>query len=154
MVMFILPKDCLGLDSNQADMLAERESFLPWLHALASSQGGRVQVREDESAAPRSFSAFELEGMGLWILHNHWTSVIGAVATAPIAGFAFAVNSPFERLEIPDFLRGWGPTIPSAADLHRELTDAHWPNVTLSSRTYADRFKPTKVSHVLFNYWD
>lgn len=152
--MFILPQGCLGFDSNQADKLAARERFLAWLHALASSQRGRVQVREDKSAAPRSFSAFELDGMGLWILHNHWTSVIGAVATAPFAGFAFAVDSSFERLEIPDFLRDWGPTIPSAADLNRELTDEHWRNVTLSGRTYADRFKPIKVSHVLFNYWD
>lgn len=152
--MYTLPKDCFGFDSSRSDMKRAKERFLPWLHALASAQDGRVTSREDEHVGHRSFCAFELDGMGLWILHNHWTSVVGAVTSRPSVGFAYAVDVRFVPVEVPDFLRGWGPIVPSAIDLNRELTDEHWQNVTLSGRTYADKFKPTRVSHVLFNYWD
>ena len=149
----MLPRNCMGFDCSKTDAREARDKFMPWLHSLANSFDVHVEVREEQSASIRSFSAFELEGLGLWILHNNWSSVVGAVAVAPAAWFAYAVDQPFEMLEIPNFLRGWGPLVPSAIDLNRNLTDEHWQEISLSDRRYADKFKPTRVSHVLFNYW-
>ncbi len=127
---------------------------MPWLHSLGNSFEGQVRVQELQSNVIRSFDAFELEGLGLWLLHNKFASTVGVVPDAPKAGFAYAVDQEFVRLDVPDFLRGWGPIVPSAIDLNADLTDAHWQLITTTDRAYADKFKPTKLSHVLFNYWD
>ena len=152
--MFYLPRLCLGSDLNAADLKRVADGFLPWLRAFANSRDGAVRAVETPAGLTTSFDAFELAGQGLWILHNRFTSLVGGVKDLPRAGFAYAVDAEFVSLEVPSFLQSWGPVVPTPKELHSELTSQHWQHLTISDRTYADKFKPTQVSHVLFNYWD
>ncbi len=96
----------------------------------------------------------QLEGSDRWLLHNHHVPLVGALATPPEAGFAYAVQCEFVPVDIPTHLIGWGPSVVAADELNRALVDDDWTNFAPPARIHADRFKPTTIGHILFNHWD
>jgi len=140
-------------EMDAAQVRERTDTARSWVHALANSYG----TAADEPSADcviRSFDVFALADVGLWLLHNRFVSVVGAIAAAPVPGRGWAVDQHFVDLDVPDHLCMWGPTVPAAADLNAPLTTERWGDVSARARDYADTYKPDTVAQVLFNYWD
>lgn len=151
---FVLPRGCIDMGEMDAAQTRERtEAARSWIHALANSHGAAADERSADGII-RSFDVFVVDDLSLWLLHNRFVGVIGAVAEEPAPGRGWAVDQPFIDFTIPGHLRTWGPTIPSAEALNAPLTSERWGDVSARARTYADTYKPETVAQVLFNYWD
>ena len=151
---FVLPRGCIDMGEMDAAQVRERtEAARSWVHALANSHGASAAERSADGVI-RSFDVFVVDGLGLWLLHNRFVAVIGAVRHEPAPGRGWAVDQTFVDFAIPDHLQSWGPTVPAAEDLNVHLTTERWGDVSARARTYADTYKPETVAQVLFNYWD
>ena len=140
-------------EMDAAQVRERTEAARSWVHALANSHGTAAEERPTDGVI-RSFDVFVVDGLSLWLLHNRFVGVIGAVAEEPAPGRGWAVDQTFVDMAVPDHLRSWGPTIPGADALNASLTPERWGDVSARARTYADTYKPETVAQVLFNYWD
>lgn len=140
-----------NIDDTPVQRRERTDTFERWTHALAQSRGQRATAQPTAG----NYDIMRFDGADLWLVHNHFLPLVAALASEPVAGFAFAVQCAFVDIDAPAHLSTWGPTILPAADLHRELDDdLDWANFSPPASAHADRFKPTHVGHVIFNHWD
>lgn len=151
---FVLPRGCIDMGEMDAAQVGERtEAARSWIHAFAQSHNATV-AEGSPGDLTSSFDVFALDDLSLWLLHNPFVSVVGAVTKQPAPGRAWAVDDDFVDFSVPDHLSGWGPNIIAAHELNAELTVDRWGDVSPRARSYANRFKPATVAQALFNYWD
>ena len=150
---FVLPKGCVDMgEANAAEVRRRYDAFLGWVHPLARSIGSSVEERQ-AAGVIRSFDVVELADVGLWLLHNRFVSVVGVIDRAPEPGRGWAVDRACVDIELPAHLDGWGPVVPSAAELNAELVDDVWGAVSVRARRSRTVTSPRPLQ-VLFNYWD
>lgn len=147
-----LPRGTTGfnIDNPNGAIAERRASFHRWCHAFAAASGGSATALESSG----NFDVVAVEKLGLWLLQNRFLPIVGVLEIPPTAGFAYAVEGTYVDMEPPVHLATWGPTRLEAQELNRLLRCADWELFSPPARAHADRFKPTTVGHVFFNYWD
>ena len=139
-----------NIDDTPAQRLERTSTFERWAHAVAQSSGQRATT----VASTGNYDVMQFDGADLWLLHNHHLPLVAALGSAPVAGFAFAVQCEFIDIDVPAHLATWGPTVIPANHLNRELEHEDWANFSPPAQAHADKFKPTHVGHIVFTHWD
>lgn len=153
---FVVPRGVTGFNIDDTDhgRLARRTQFVEWARVLGDTVSSTTTLVETGTR----FDTVCFDRLGLWLVHNAWVPLIGAVDHHPKPGFAYAVDTTFVDIAhvvaAAPHLSAWGPEIVPADDLNRPLTDTDWATFTSPARAHADRYKPTLVRHLLFNFWD
>ena len=153
MTHFVLPRGITGfnIDDPPGQRTQLREGFVAWCRAHAEATAGRAVPVETDG----NFDVVSIAKQNVWLLQNRFLPIVGVVDRPPKAGFAFAVEGDFIDLPPgPAHLTDWGPTLLPSNILNRELTNDDWEQFSPPAQQHADRFKPTQVGHVLFNYWE
>lgn len=152
MTSFVLPRGATGfsIDDTPAEAAARLDSFHTWCRAFATATNGHAELADSSGR----FDVVFIEQLGLWFLQNRFLPLVGVLEAPPTAGFAYAVEGTYVDIEPPAHLTNWGPTRLRSHELNRLLRDDDWARFSPPARAHADRFKPTTVGHVIFNYWD
>lgn len=155
MSSFVFPRGSVdGSYTNAAEIADRQRSFASWAQGLSRSVGTTTNPVPQPGAAKQSFDAMHLDGAGLWLLHQRFNGLLGATEAEPAVGDGWAVAAHFVDLDIADHLRGWGPVVIPAADLNAPLEPHQWANETAQAKQLAQKYSPTRVAQVLFNYWE
>ena len=140
-----------GVDPLPHEVEARRQSFVSWVRALATALDSTVAELTLGDPMP-SFDTVRLDRVDLWLLHNRFEPLVGVLTIAPAPGNAWAVAGEWVDLDLPEHVKGWGPTPLAANVLNAPIGNA-LDGLNIGAREQADSYKPQTIGNLIFNFW-